>query len=76
MLYRLAELLVDISEGFWLLTAAHVRIAERTIGQKPGTAGPRGGVPGAGAGVEGVPGLWDVRTRLLSRESGAKLFDP
>src|SRR5688572_13573335 len=37
VLYRLAELLVDISEGFWLLTAAHVRIAERTIGQKPGT---------------------------------------
>ena len=36
VLYRLAELLVDISEGFWLLTAAHVRIAERTIGQKPG----------------------------------------
>ena len=27
VLYRLAELLVDISEGFWLLTAAHVRIA-------------------------------------------------
>jgi tryptophan 2,3-dioxygenase len=65
VLYRLAELLVDISEGFWLLTAAHVRIAERTIGQKPGT----GGTPGVAYLARALeskafPELWDVRTRL------------
>ncbi|MCC7371228.1 MAG: hypothetical protein IT306_22620 [Chloroflexi bacterium] len=65
VLYRLAELLVDISEGFWLLTAAHVRIAERTIGQKPGTAG-TSGVEYLARALESkaFPALWDVRTRL------------
>ena len=63
-LYRLAELLVDISEGFWLLTAAHVRIAERTIGQRSGT----GGTSGVAYLVQALerkafPELWDVRTR-------------
>ena len=64
-LYRLAELLVDISEGFWLLTAAHVRIAERTIGQKPGTGG-TSGVAYLAQALErkAFPDLWDVRTRL------------
>jgi tryptophan 2,3-dioxygenase len=64
-LYRLAELLVDISEGFWLLTAAHVRIAERTIGQKPGTGG-TSGVAYLAQALEkkAFPELWDVRTRL------------
>jgi tryptophan 2,3-dioxygenase len=65
VLYRLAELLVDISEGFWLLTAAHVRIAERTIGQKPGTGGTSGVVYLAQAlERKAFPELWDVRTRL------------
>ena len=65
VLYRLAELLVDISEGFWLLTAAHVRIAERTIGQKPGTGG-TSGVAYLALALErkAFPELWDVRTRL------------
>jgi tryptophan 2,3-dioxygenase len=64
-LYRLAELLVDISEGFWLLTAAHVRIAERTIGQKPGTGG-TSGVEYLAHALErkAFPELWDIRTRL------------
>jgi tryptophan 2,3-dioxygenase len=65
VLYRLAELMVDISEGFWLLTAAHVRIAERTIGQKPGTGGTTG-VAYLAQALErkAFPDLWDVRTRL------------
>ena len=65
VLYRVAELLVDISEGFWLLTAAHVRIAERTIGQKPGTGG-TSGVAYLARALESkaFPELWDVRTRL------------
>ena len=65
VLYRVAELLVDISEGFWLLTAAHVRIAERTIGQKAGTGG-TSGVEYLARALEtkAFPELWDVRTRL------------
>jgi len=65
VLYRLAELLVDISEGFWLLTAAHVRIAERTIGEKPGTGG-TSGVAYLAQALErkAFPALWEVRTRL------------
>src|SRR5919202_3550244 len=41
-LYRVAEALVDISEGFWELCAVHVQIAERTIGRRPGTGGTSG----------------------------------
>jgi tryptophan 2,3-dioxygenase len=65
VLYRLAEALVDISETFWLLTAAHVRIAERTIGQRPGTGG-TSGVAHLAESLErrAFPELWDVRTRL------------
>lgn len=64
-LYRVAEALVDISEGFWLLKATHVRIAERAIGQRPGT----GGTTGVAYLTEGLkekafPELWEVRTRL------------
>ena len=65
VLYRVAEALVDISEGFWLLTAAHVRIAERTIGQRPGTGGTSGVAYLAGAlDKKAFPALWEVRTRL------------
>jgi tryptophan 2,3-dioxygenase len=65
VLYRLAEALVDLSEQFWLLSAAHVRIAERAIGARPGT----GGTDGVAYLAEGLkekafPELWDVRTRL------------
>lgn len=65
-LYRIAEALVDISEEFWQLCAVHVQIAERTIGQRPGT----GGTTGVSYLAEGLdsakafPDLWDVRTRL------------
>jgi tryptophan 2,3-dioxygenase len=64
-LYRLAEALVDISQGFWLLTAAHVQVAERTIGQRPGTGGTSGVAYLAEAlKSKAFPELWDVRTRL------------
>lgn len=63
--YRLAEALVDLSEGFWLLTAAHVRVAERTIGQRPGTGGTSGVAYLAEAlKTKAFPELWAVRTRL------------
>lgn len=65
-LYRLAEALVDISEQFWQLTAVHVQIAERTIGQRPGTGGTSGVSYLAGTleGAKAFPELWAVRTRL------------
>jgi tryptophan 2,3-dioxygenase len=64
-LYRAAESLVDISETFWLLTAAHVRIAERAIGNRPGTGGTSGVTYLAEAlKTKAFPELWDVRTRL------------
>jgi tryptophan 2,3-dioxygenase len=65
-LYRIAEALVDISEEFWQLCAVHVQVAERTIGQRPGTGGTTG-VSYLAEVLEGskaFPDLWDVRTRL------------
>src|SRR6266851_10480132 len=65
-LYRVAEALVDISEEFWQLCAVHVQIAERTIGQRPGTGG-TAGVSYLAETLEGskaFSALWDVRTRL------------
>jgi tryptophan 2,3-dioxygenase len=65
-LYRVAEALVSISEEFWQLNAVHVQIAERTIGQRPGTGG-TSGVSYLAEGLEGAkafPDLWAVRTRL------------
>ena len=65
-LYRVAEALVDISEEFWQLSAVHVQIAERTIGQRPGTGG-TSGVSYLAEGLENAkafPELWAVRTRL------------
>jgi tryptophan 2,3-dioxygenase len=65
-LYRVAEALVDISEQFWQLCAVHVQIAERAIGQRPGTGGTTG-VSYLAETLEGAkpfPELWDVRTRL------------
>jgi len=65
-LYRVAEALVDISEQFWQLSAVHVQIAERTIGQRPGTGG-TSGVSYLAEGLENAkafPELWAVRTRL------------
>jgi tryptophan 2,3-dioxygenase len=65
-LYRVAEALVDISEEFWQLCAVHVQIAERTIGQRPGTGGTTGVSYLAEmlAGAKAFAQLWDVRTRL------------
>jgi tryptophan 2,3-dioxygenase len=65
-LYRVAEALVDISEQFWQLCAVHVQVAERTIGQRPGTGGTTG-VAYLAEGLESAkafPELWAVRTRL------------
>jgi tryptophan 2,3-dioxygenase len=66
VLYRVAEGLVDISEQFWQLCAVHVQIAERTIGQRPGTGGTSGVAYLAEMLEEAkaFPDLWDVRTRL------------
>src|SRR5438552_1496908 len=63
--YRLAEALVDLSELFWQMTAAHVNIAERTIGQRPGTGG-TSGVPylAEALKVKAFPDLWAIRTAL------------
>jgi len=65
-LYRVAEALVDISEQFWQLCAVHVQIAERTIGQRPGTGGTTGVSYLAETlqGAKAFPELWAVRTRL------------
>jgi tryptophan 2,3-dioxygenase len=65
VLYRIAEALVDISEGFWELTAVHVQIAERTIGRKPGTGGTTGvEYLEEALKAKAFPDLWAVRTRL------------
>jgi tryptophan 2,3-dioxygenase len=65
VLYRLAEALVDISNLFWQLTAAHVQVAERAIGDRPGTGG-TSGVPYLREALEvkAFPELWKVRTQL------------
>lgn len=64
-LYRVAEALVDLSEGFWELAAVHVQIVERTIGQRRGTGGSSGASFLAEAlKAKAFPDLWDVRTRL------------
>lgn len=65
VLYRVAEALVDVSEQFWQLVAVHVQIAERTIGQKPGTGGTTGvAYLAEGLSTKAFPELWAVRTRL------------
>jgi tryptophan 2,3-dioxygenase len=65
VLYRLAEGLIDISNLFWQLTAAHVQVAERAIGERPGTGG-TSGVPylREALQVKAFPDLWKVRTQL------------
>lgn len=64
-LYRAAEALVDISELNWLMAAMHVRIADRAIGDRPGTAGTSGVAYLMEALKEkAFPALWAVRTRL------------
>jgi len=65
VLYRLAEALVDIANLFWQLTAVHVQVAERAIGERPGTGG-TSGVPylREALQVKAFPELWKVRTQL------------
>ncbi len=64
-LYRAAEAMIDISELNWLMTAMHVRIADRAIGDRPGTAGTSGVEYLMQALKEkAFPALWAVRTRL------------
>jgi tryptophan 2,3-dioxygenase len=65
-LYRVAECLVDMSEQFWQLCAVHVQIAERTIGQRPGTGGTSGVayLDEVLENAKAFPELWAVRTRL------------
>jgi tryptophan 2,3-dioxygenase len=65
VLYRLAEALIDISNLFWQLTAAHVQVAERAIGDRPGTGG-TSGVPHLREALEvkAFPELWQVRSQL------------
>ncbi len=65
LLYQIAEALIDISELNWLMAAMHVRIADRAIGDRPGT----GGTSGVAYLMEALhekafPDLWTVRTRL------------
>ncbi|MHB8645619.1 MAG: tryptophan 2,3-dioxygenase family protein, partial [Thermomicrobiales bacterium] len=62
-LYRIAEAMVDISELNWLMAAMHVRIADRAIGDRPGTAGSSGVAYLMEALKEkAFPALWAVRT--------------
>jgi tryptophan 2,3-dioxygenase len=65
VMYRLAEALIDVSNLFWQLTAAHVQVAERAIGDRPGTGG-TSGVPylREALQVKAFPELWQVRTQL------------
>jgi tryptophan 2,3-dioxygenase len=65
VLYRLAEALIDVSNLFWQLTAAHVQVAERAIGDRPGTGG-TSGVPHLREALEvkAFPELWKVRSEL------------
>lgn len=65
MLYRIAEALVDIAELVWLMMAMHVRITDRAIGDRPGTAGTSGvDYLMQALKQKAFPDLWTVRTRL------------
>jgi tryptophan 2,3-dioxygenase len=65
VLYRLAEVLLDISDLFWQMTAAHVQVAERTIGGREGTGGTSGvEYLKEGLKVRAFPELVEIRTRL------------
>jgi tryptophan 2,3-dioxygenase len=62
---QVAERMVDIDEGVQEWRYRHVKMVERTIGQKTGT----GGSPGVGylattVGRQAFPDLWAIRSRL------------
>ncbi|GAA1345203.1 tryptophan 2,3-dioxygenase [Saccharothrix algeriensis] len=64
-LFRLAEALMDVAQGFSRWRALHLLVVERTIGAKPGTGGTSGvdWLRGA-ADHRFFPELWHARTLL------------
>src|SRR5262249_2563628 len=70
VLYRAAEALVDISEQFWQLSAVHVQIAERTIGQRRYVGrGVSGGHAGRRQGVSRAVGGADATLSPVAQSS-------
>jgi len=62
---QVAERLVDIDEGLQAWRYQHVKMVERTIGQKPGTGGSSGaGYLRSTLFTPAFPDLWAVRSKL------------
>ena len=62
---ELCERLVDLDEGLAEWRYRHVRMVERTIGNRPGTGGSRGaGYLQSTLGRNLFPDLWEIRSRL------------
>ncbi len=62
---QVSERMVDIDEGVQEWRYRHVKMVERTIGQKPGTGGSSGvGYLETTIGRQAFPDLWAIRSRL------------
>jgi tryptophan 2,3-dioxygenase len=62
---QVSERMVDIDEGVQEWRYRHVKMVERTIGQKPGTGGSSGvGYLNSTIGRQAFPDLWAIRSRL------------
>jgi tryptophan 2,3-dioxygenase len=62
---EICERLVDLDEGLAEWRYRHVRMVERTIGNKPGTGGSRGAAYlQSTIGRNLFPDLWEIRSRL------------
>ena len=62
---EICERLVDLDEGIAEWRYRHVRMVERTIGNKPGTGGSRGAAYlQSTVGRNLFPDLWEIRSRL------------
>jgi tryptophan 2,3-dioxygenase len=62
---EICERLVDLDEGIAEWRYRHVRMVERTIGNKPGTGGSRGAAYlQSTLGRNLFPDLWEIRSRL------------
>jgi tryptophan 2,3-dioxygenase len=62
---QVSERMVDIDEGIQEWRYRHVKMVERTIGQKPGTGGSAGvGYLETTIGRQAFPDLWAIRSRL------------
>jgi tryptophan 2,3-dioxygenase len=62
---QVAERMVDIDEGIQEWRYRHVKMVERTIGQKSGTGGSSGVAYLASTiGRQSFPDLWAIRSRL------------